>query len=297
MSTPRFQDVLDTLAVAITSALNAASISAPAQVVVGQPVSTELTKILNPGDYQVSIFDRRGTMQSEARYPEATLFPIGTPVSTLTVTVTPPNANNQPWTIALGGTVGAGAYIKAFVGYPVGVASVSCAANETLAAAATALATAINALAISGVVATVSGTNVMVTNSPICLANVSGTGYVLAQEVNRIGRSVQVSIWTPNPQLRFTVSDAIQSAVGTYAQPFLTLSDGTQALCLLAGGAGSGLDDDSQSSYSLYLEHLIFHVEYAVLKTFIAYPIQDVDATLTVNADPSEAVISPGGPL
>ena len=292
MSTPRFLDVQNQIVAATVAALNAANIAPAAQVGIGQSVSTELVKILNAGQYQITLFQREGTSRNTSRYPSAALFPIANPNATLIATVTNPTGLGSPWTITLTGSVGAGAYLTAIVGATATKAVYACNVGDSLATVATNFAAAINA--VSGVTASATGAVISVNLSPCCLVNVTGVGIVLAREVERVSRSVQMTLSCPTPDMRFQIADVIEQNIGTSDAPFLTLSDGTRAFCENLGGATSGPDDDSQSSYSLYIEHFVFGVEYGVLKTQAGYPIAVVDATLTTPSGVSQTVLSGG---
>lgn len=286
---PRLQDVLQTLQVAVTNALNTAAIETPAQVVIGWPVATELIKINNQGQYQVSIVERSGTARSVAGYNEPA-YQVTSPYSPLAATV----VGNV---VTFSGSVVPGLNVHTFVGAPVADAYYQTISGDTLATVATGAAAAITALALAGITAAAVGAAITVTGSPLLICNVGGVGTVMAKENGRIARSIQVTAWCPNPDIRWLIAEAIISAIGTQDNRLLTLSDGTTFECLLTSQASKkadGLDDKSQSSYSLYQESMVFDVEYAMLRYFGATTIESGIVQSTVNSTVEVAQTTPG---
>src|SRR5579875_509605 len=139
---------------------------------------------------------------------------------------------------------------------------------------------AVNALGISGVSATATGSSVTVSGATIAHANVGGTG-TYAMGVGRISRTIQVSIWAPNPTFRSIVVDAILAAIGNGENAFLTLPNNAGAWIQWSGTARgpSDFDDDAQLSYSLYVDHIYFDVDYVVEQQLPATQIGSVEVT------------------
>ncbi len=285
-SVPRLQDVLQTLQAAVTAAINAAGIAAPVQVALGWPMETQLEPILVSGGYSVTLYPRPNTARSEARYSvRDSLFTITPASSTLIATISDDD-------ITFSGTITAGDVVHAFCGAGEAVYTVQSA--DTLASIAAAVAAAINAL--GGVRATVFQTTVTLSSTPFLYCNVSSANGVMAEEVQRVARSIQVSIWSASPALRLQVADAIGSGVGTHDTPLLTLSDGSPMLCLFsAAHSADNLSDQSEILAGIYEEHIVFDVEYGVLKRFPATNIGSVENIVTVNDDAS-LTLHTGGP-
>lgn len=93
-------------------------------------------------------------------------------------------------------------------------------------------------------------------------ANVGGGGST-SYEVARIWRDIQIGVWASDPKTRSLIAEPIAEQVGTTMQTFLALPDGTGLYHSYVDGP---LDDDSQSSYSLYASNVIVEVEYGIMQ-------------------------------
>lgn len=250
----------------------------PAQVFKGWPTATQLVEVLGqPGgkQYQISVYPLPG--QNVTRWLDDPMI-YQAPDVQLTAAV----AGSA---LTLGGTVVTGnTYnIHAFMRGINADVFAQALDTDTPATAAVKVANAVNALAIAGVSAAATLATINLTGAEWERCNVGGTG-LLAQETMRIGRKVQVTVWTTNASvtqdesLRLTITDAILASVGTKANHFVTCSDGTVAYVMYAGDS---YDDDSQSSYSLYSAALVFDVEYSQLAITDATQIGVVIPTTT----------------
>jgi hypothetical protein len=289
VAVPRLQDALQTLATAVSNALNAAGVAQPNQVGAGEPNPNALVSILKAGGFQVLLHDR-GATRDMSRF-EMDTFTVTNPESPLVATVVDD-------TLTFSGSVVAGLNVHTFIGYPVKDAYYETLANDTLASIAVAVAAKINALGISGVSATASGAVVISVGSPVLFCNIGGLGLVMATEVARLRRSIQVTAWCPNPTLRYQVLDAIESQIGTQLQPFLYLSDGTCMQVEFAtsnAGTGTLMDKDSQS-YGAFVVNIVYDCEYPVLAYAPGGEIESVDNALTVNDTDSASVVVGGLP-
>lgn len=279
---PRIQDVEETFVVAVASAVQSAITAGtltapPAQCVPGFPVSNELAEILLAGEYQISVYILPDAKQTSRYVPVP--FEISSPNVPLVATI-------SGSTITFSGSIVAGLNIHTFVGPLLSDAFYKTTSNDTLATVATAVEGAINALGIPGVSATASGDTVSTTGAPYLICRVGSSNVSMAIEVNRFTQGVQVSIWAPNPQLRFTVHDPIAYSIGTTLAPFMSLSDGTP-MRVQNTGVVKWNKDKSQSAYSCYEHHSIFQVEYGVLQPIVGAQVKAIQQTIQTNSEPS----------
>ena len=259
------------------------------QVITGWPTAPDLTAILaQSGDqYQVTVYDR-GTAKNETRYRPVPVQVTALPPPGTAAYVNVPSGSVEITVAAPSGTT-AGINFWAFVGTPLHAALYQTKLYDKAPNIATGLAAAINALGAPGVVATPSGGTFLVTGSPQLRCNVAGFGSVLSNEVGRVDRSVQITVWANNPEIRWPLADAIISAVGTVDLPFLTLSDGTG---MRVRYATDFMVDTSQSSYSLYEHHYVVTCEYGIVRDTVGYVVGEIETIDQVNdASPTTQVI------
>lgn len=273
MSKPRLQDVAETIQVYVAGLLNAAGITQKGQVVVGWPATPDLTQILGQAgeQWQVSVWPCDDT-KNTSRY-EATSFKLASPNVPMTATV----AGDI---LTFGGSVIAGLNVHTFVGRFLQDAFYQTTSLDTLGSVAVGVQNAINALSVSGVAAAASGDSTTITGSPLLRCNVGGAGLVSAKEVGRVSRSVQVSVWAPDPVIRWALADPIITGAGEADSTYLTLSDGTPMFVLYECDS---MRDKAQSSYSLYEHHMRFHVEYGIIKYLQGTQVESVEITETLN--------------
>lgn len=271
----RINDVLTAFGQNVSSAINTYSgITTPSQTIVGWPNFEDLTKIIQQGQYLVSIFDTGKTRDTSRFYPQ--WMKLSDPNVTLTASI----SGNV---ITFAGTVpssGSQFNVHTLVGAPLQDTLVQTVAGDTPSTVATKVKNAIVAAGIPGVSATVSGTSVTVTGSPNIKCNIGGSA-TLAREVARHKRTIQVSMWCPNPQIRASVGDAISANVGVkgLSTKFITLPDGTN---VWAEWYSSADVDDKQADYSVFIRHLFFNLEYGVLQYQQATQIGAIQETWQV---------------
>jgi hypothetical protein len=284
---PRLEDAINTLGLAITTAINAAGITYKAQGVPGMPVSTELSNILGQADdeYLYTIFPTDAGKDA-TRYSPAETTVKTPPIVTLTASV-------SGKTITFAGSVpttGPQYNVHIFVGSPLADAFFTTSSADSPSTVATKAAASVNALALPGVTESVIGPACTVNGTPTLKCNIGGVGSI-SQEVGRYGRLLQVSIYAPNPTVRSVVGDAIITAVGTSKAHFYPLSDGSALYCRKQNDRWI---EKAQSSYSAFEWHIIFAIEYGQLQTDTGYQVEAVEIVTTINQNAPVTVISGG---
>lgn len=274
--------VLSAIRDEVVTALTTAGLNVnPAQVFKGWPTATQLVEVLGQpggGEYQISVYPLPGT--NVTRWIDDPMV-YAAPDVQLTASV----AGSA---LTLGGVIVTGNVynIHAFLQGINADIFAQALDTDTPASAAIKVANAVNALAIAGVSAAATLDTITLTGATWERCNIGGTGQI-AQESMRIGRKVQVTVWTTNAavsqdaSLRLQICDAILAYLGTKQNHFVTCSDGTDAYVMFAGDS---YDDDSQSSYSLYMGALVFDVEYSVFDITDATQIGVVIPTTTETA-------------
>lgn len=267
-----FDAVLDGIVSAVNNAINAQGITQRGQVGKGWPVATEITPILAQSDneWQVSVYPLPGSKNVTRNRPEYAMIP--KPNVTLTASVT----NNL---ITFAGTPQAGLNIHAFCDAPLPDTWYVTNGQDTLASIAFGVAGSINAAGRPGLSATATGAVVTVTGCKTLRVTIGGSETaVIGREVGRIERVVQVSVWASNDAVRALVFGAIQSGVGMLDSRFFTLADGTDyGICY----ESDTWSDESQSSYSLYVSHTLYRVEFGITQTVTATQVGSVIASTT----------------
>ena len=275
----RLWDTLSTMRNMLTTAINAASITDPVEVLVGYPTWTEGARVwaqaLDPGFVTV---DALPDVRVITRYrPEwAVVGPI-----TVGFSVAPVSGANILFS-AIPGAPANGTNIHTFfvangIRYD---AQYTTLQTDTATTVAAAVAAAINSLAVVGVSASHTGAMVTISGARFTIVNIVGTGQA-HKEVGRVSRTVQVSIWTNSPWSRYAIHDAISSTLGAVDACWITLPDGGRVLIL---GKGERLTEQSQSSYNIYEAHLTYYVEYGVVQRATAYQIGAItDDVILVN--------------
>jgi len=151
-------------------------------------------------------------------------------------------------------------------------------ASDTPDTVATALALSVTNLGVEGVTCTSSENSISISGASILQINIGGVGQA-HKEVNRVARTVQVSIWVSSPWARYQIHDAITSTLGAVDNPWLTLSDGGR---VLIRPRGEKFVDESQLSYNLYEAHLSYYVEYGEIQRAVATQIGDIPLEVTL---------------
>jgi hypothetical protein len=265
----RLNDVLSALANAVDAAINAAGITNPNQVGIGKPNYEDLTKIISAGQMQVTLYTDTSGVRNTTRF-----FPSWQVKTPLNVTLSAVVSGNAVTFSGAVPTSGPQFNVHTLVGSPLQDVLVQTVPGDTLASIAVKVVAGINGL--PGMTATANGNGFTVSGSANLICNVGGTA-TLAQEVSRISRLVDVTIYTADPDLRAAVEDAVLAQVGTVAASRLVLPDGTKVWCRYHT---SGWVDDKQLDYSIYESHVCFTMEYGVLQTQTATQIGAIETTL-----------------
>jgi hypothetical protein len=266
------QNALNGMADAVTAAINAYGVTAPGQVGLGFPFGITLAELMqaiappttsNPGgpfNWQASVAPY-GKGRDATRYRP--LWEATGPLSTLALTAAVDGDQ-----VTFGGTAQSGCNVVIFYTALAGEwnepAVYQTGPNDTLDTIAAGAAAAINSFATPGVTGTATGPVLNVTGIPSALVvNIGQTG-LEAIEVGRRAQDLIVSLWCPNPDIRFTLHEAVESQIGTAITPFIELPDGTQMRVV---HVQDWWKETSQLSYPLYEAHFVFDCEYPIVLT------------------------------
>lgn len=253
----------------------------PGQVLPGWPLVTEMVNILGQGagEWQVTAWPI-GKPKATTRYSPYDGPGITAPTIPLTSTI-------AGAVITFGGSVAtAPLYIHTVVN-GVADAFVATTPSQALSSVASAVAAAVNALALSGVSASASGAAVTLAGVHAFDCNIVGDSGSVSYEIARFERAIQLSTWASDPVTRSLISGALESLGGTL-QTFLPLADGSS---MYVSSEGSDVDDDSQSSYSLYIGHQVLSVEYGVMAVVSTAQVGAIENLVTLNAAPPKPPI------
>lgn len=268
---PRLRDVCYTIRQAIETILVESDAPGTGRVYVGWPTSVEeVQKLGQPGAQgSVTIYPVKGA-HNATRYPAtpvAIVAPVNNLISTISANVvTFTGVGDKPYNIH---GFFQGKLVDAYLGTTTG---------QTLAQIATAYAAAINALSV-GVTATATGAAVTITGAQWAKVNIGSSGTYAIEEM-RIKRTIMVSVWINNIDARWAIVDAILANLGTADNHFLTLSDGSSAFILYSTDS---MDDTSESSYSMFVHHIYFDVEYGQILTGQGYQVEGFETITTIN--------------
>lgn len=273
--------VLGQLRTEINNALLADGISQKGQVINGWPTAPQLVEILGQPDneWQINLFPLPA--RNATRYIGENGYAYVAPVVGLTAKI-----NQLGNVLTFGGTVTPPLNIHAFLAYHNADMLVSANATATPQTIAAEVAAVVNSAHLVGVSASATGPSVALTGDTWEVCNIGGTGTITRGESLRTSRLVQVSIWTtgglegtdPDGSLRLAMFDSITSQVGTVQNHFMTLPDGSSAYIMFEGDK---FEDDSQSSYSLYVAKIYFTLEYALFRSSPATQVGNITATTT----------------
>ena len=125
----------------------------------------------------------------------------------------------------------------------------------------------------------------------IAIVPQSDGSLVSIQTVGRTNRDIQVSVWSPDPNVRQILAETIYARIGTPGNRFVTLSDGTM---LTVNRSTTSWIDDAQSKYTTYIAHLVLTCEYDDVIVLTATRVTSADALLTVGPI-TELLTSPSG--
>lgn len=275
MSKPRLQDVAETIQAFVANLINAAGVTNLGQVIVGNPTGPDLGEIIAQADeeWQITVLPLDDA-RDMTRYQLMT-FKLSSPSVPMSASVTGD-------TLTFAGAVIPGLNVHAFVGRLLRDAFYQTQSGDGLPQVAIGIQNAANALGIAGVSATASGDGVAITGSPLLRCNIGGQGLVEAKEVGRVCRSVQVSVWCPDPIIRWTLADIVLIGLGQGDSNDLPLSDGTPLRVFYENDM---MRDKAQSSYSLYEHHIRLHAEYGIIKVLQGAQVESLEVQETVNGE------------
>lgn len=255
----------------ITSAVsNYSGVNMPAQCIIGWPNFEDLTKIIQQGQYQVSIYDD-GKVRDTTRF-----FPQWMAKSPVNVQMTAAVSGN---TITFGGTVQPNLNVWTFFGAPISGVLYQTKFNDTLNTVASGVASAVIS---GGGSAGASGSVTTVNSTPYVQCNVGGSG-VLAREVSRQRRTIQVTVWAADPLTRDAIAETIETYVGakgSRVSQFLPIGDGTNVWVDYQTSCNR---DDKQSDYSMYTRDIFYTMEYGLLQIQTATQIGIAQETWQVD--------------
>lgn len=271
---PRLTDVLDTIGTAIAVAINSAGITTPCQVGPGTVVSTQIAEILAQGAGNSVVALWPLPANNDERFSPIdgaiTVMPVPTLVASVSAEVITFSGIPEVCNVHTVINHAADALVVPAVG-------------QTLAQVAANVASAVNALALPGVSASASGAQVTFSGAFDLFCNVGVDG-TYTQEVMRISRGVQATVYSPDPLTRTTIADAIISLVGTALVHWYTLSDGQPLYVRFNMRAGDKLEERAQASYSAYEECIVFETQYPITVTSIVTPVGVVELVSANNA-------------
>lgn len=266
----------------IDAALATANITPHGQTIIGWPVATELAKIMgqDASGALVSIFPMPPSKNTTRYSPTPDVITAPSPGTIATLT------NNT--TVTISGSPKAGDTVHCFFSGTQADAAHTVTASDTTSTIASALAISANALAIPGVTATASGNALTLAGSTFVRVNVGGVG-MLGFEVNRVMRTVMVTVWasTPNDPTvpggndRELVGEAILSAVGTSLNHWISTPDGYGIFIVYKNDRWS---DDASDSYTLFRWDIFFDMEYPVTISTSATQVESVEISQSYNS-------------
>lgn len=276
MATSRLGTALNALSTAINNAYNNAGITVPNQVGIGWPNFEDLTKIIKANQAQITLYcDKSGNRNTTRFFPQQM---VKTPLNVLLT------ADEYGNTVTFGGSIPTTGYpynIHTLVGQPLADAYVQTAYGDTPDSVAAKVAAAITALDLPGISASAVDNVMTVDGTANLLCNVGGSA-TFAQEVLRIDRLVQVSVWAADPDIRDEIEDAIMSQVGTIISSAqrLPMGDGTTTWVRYASNMPS---DERELDFSMYVSHIMYKMEYGMLATEQATQIGAFRVTPVIN--------------
>jgi hypothetical protein len=244
----------------------------PGQVGVGQPFGQSLSEILGQYQAQISIFPIPKAAQNRTSRKPHWVTSIDPPV-TLTVQVL---RNSNTWTLTFGGVAAGGYNIHTFPNGSRNDCYYQTQANDTLDSVATAVALSITNQSISGISASASGPVATVTGAPTMRCGIGGNCTMIA-EMRRTMCPISVKVWAANAPIRNQIGALLENLLApTYPSPMLTAPDLSY---VWVRWAKPGWNDDSQSSYSLYVWEALLEAEYATVATTTGTAVESIPIT------------------
>ena len=256
-------DVETALVAAAAAALYPAGTASPSavgaacRVYRGWPVGDALDSHIAAGQVDVSVYSRPGMSKNTTRYPlQWSAQSIASPSFTVSVTGTEVtfSGNSGPSCLA-GIQLGSTPYVYV---------TKTTDAPSDVAAGLAALAPGCNAVG-----------SVLTAPGPV-IARIGGLGTV-SKEVRREWQELQVTVWSPTPELRDSVSAALDIALAQL--PWLTLAEGSSARLLYHGQATS----DMTSKAKIWRKDLFFGVEFGVSATAQAAQLLFADVSVVAS--------------
>ncbi len=285
MPKPRLSDVYDTLAAAVQAALSAANLTGTAargRIEVGWPNPNYLAARIKAGNPLVTIFATARSSNSTRSLGHQYLGK-SYPASTLTATV-------EPGQITFAGSPAAGVNVHIFPGYGAEDVFYETVAGDTLQTIATGVEAAINASTTMTATVDTDGVTVLVENAPELAVNLGLAGTLLTEN-GRSNRDIQISVWAPDDATREAIADVIFNAIGTEETCFLALSDQT---ALFVDFRYDVVSDQMEDDYTVYVSHLLYTVDYAVVTETPLTQITTAVGGVSVNNASLELVYESG---
>jgi hypothetical protein len=245
------ENALETLIAAAlypNGASQASIIASPCKVMRGWPVPAQLDADLASGMLTVSIFPQNGVERNTTRFT--------TDIQTLNIPAPTVMATISGQTITFTGSLPTPQNIGVIIGdfsptaKPAIYPATSADTMTTIAAGLAAL------LVTAGIAATASGPVLTLPATAIASASVGvfGTAW---QELKRQERSIQVTLWCPNPAMRDLAAPLIDVAL--VQNEHLLLGDGSGARLVYQ----RTMISDERQTVEIYRRDLIYMVEYA----------------------------------
>jgi hypothetical protein len=290
MGKSRLLDAMTTLGQLVSNSLNDAGFSVSNQVILGEPPEPQLSEILGLNKTVVAVREYTGPRDVTRYLPDDTVITVRAPDIDVVV-----GAINNVLTFA--GNVIPGLTFHVLIEQPYNDATYTTSVGDNVASVCAGIANAVNALGLTGVSASITSDTVTIAGVDQVQCNVSTAAVLLAREVGRRAQTLLVSCFSNNPDVRFTMHEAVSSRVGTAANVFVPLSDDTpMRLSYATGASDDKLKDSAQQRASRFTAHLAFDVEYSVLEYLGAATIGAIDNQITINSD-AEIDIYAGGPF
>jgi hypothetical protein len=230
----------------------------------GWPKPDDLDRVfaLNPPQSMVTIFPVPGATGKSVQFfePPVILIP---PVHGMRIA----RSGNQ---ITISGNPGVGEYLT-FIVNKANIYSRAAGSTDTASSMALALA---NLVAVDYPGTSASGPIVTVASPARNVVARVGAPGTMGRLIHRQRQQIRISIWSPNPTDRTTISAALDVA---YKQNLhLSLND-SQAILTYE----STIVDDNTQNQGEYRRDLVYCIEYGTLETFQAYEVTSFSIDLT----------------
>lgn len=269
---PKLQDVMESLKKEIVNALSQSNVPGTGQVYLGWPTGSEEVQKLgqNLPEGSITIYPIKFS-QNATRYPwEPTV--VSYPINNLKAFVFGNSVN----------FLGLNDVSYNIHGFVSGINldfHYQTITGESLYVLAANYSKKINSYGVQGLFASSVGDMVTLSGAQFQVVNVVSSGSFAIEEF-RVRRTLQVSLWINDIATRWLVIDALMTNIASNTNHFLALTDGSQAYIRFMADY---MDDSSESSYSMYVHHIWYEVEYGQMLNANAYQIGGVEVTQEIN--------------